>query len=88
MHGPNLARNLAADVIEPHIDGTFKRRQRAEGVARELHDAGLLYGGQVYPGTGTVQQQVAYRLQCRMSWPTAEKVAAELAEAGLLRQER
>lgn len=76
---------LAADIIAPYIDGTFYRRQRAESVAYELHSAGLLYGGRVWPGTGTVQERVTYTLQCRMDWSKAETIAAKLAEAGLLR---
>lgn len=77
-----------ADVIEPHITGNFKRRDRAEGNAKDLHDAGLLRGGRVYPGSGTVQEQAAANLQCIFNWPIAEQIADELAEAGLLRQER
>ena len=76
-----------ADIIEPHIDGGFKRRERADANAYDLHGAGLLHGGKAWPGTGTVQERVTYTLQCRMSWKDAETVAAELAAAGLLRQE-
>jgi hypothetical protein len=74
-------RTRAADIIEPHIAGDFKRRERAEDVAGELDYAGLLLGGS---GWSNAEERAVNQLQCRMSWPTAEKVAAELAVAGLL----
>lgn len=74
-----------ADIIEPHTLGGLKRRQWAEGTAESLNHAGLLVGGRAWPGTGTVGEQVAANLQCVFDWPTAERIAAELAEAGLLR---
>jgi hypothetical protein len=74
-------RTRAADIIEPHITGDFKRRDRAEGVAEELDDANLLAGGCSY---FDARERVVNQLQCRMSWPTAEQVAAELAAADLL----
>ncbi|RKR92719.1 hypothetical protein BDK92_7197 [Micromonospora pisi] len=76
-----------ADVIEPHIDGTFKVRDRAEGMARQLYVCGLLAGGEPGRSSLPVQEQAANVLQCVQSWTTAEQIAAELAEAGLLRQE-
>jgi hypothetical protein len=74
-----------ADVIEPHMTGTFKRRQRVEGAAEDLARAGLLAGGNS-PSVVTIVEQVAAVLQCRMDWPTAERIAAELAAAGLLKE--
>jgi hypothetical protein len=72
-------RTRAADVIEPHISGSFKRRERAEGHAMTLDHDGLLGSG-----LPDAEVQAANNLQCVMSWPEAEKVAAELAAAGLL----
>lgn len=79
--------DLAADIIEPHIDGDFKRRERAEGNARDLAAAGLLNGvtgGQSRSKAG-IRAQVEAVLQCRQGWQTAEKIAAELDAAGLLK---
>jgi hypothetical protein len=69
----------AADIIEPHVTGSFKRRERAESHARTLDDYGLL--GCDAPDA---EVRVANNMQCVMSWPDAERVAAELAAAGLL----
>lgn len=80
-------RTRVADIIEPYITGNFKRRKLADGHAQNLAHAGLLAGGRAHPGTGNVREQVAATLQCVFSWPDAEKIAAELAEAGLLREE-
>jgi hypothetical protein len=76
-------RARAADIIEPHITGTFKRRDRAEGNADDLHRAGLLYGGRP-SGSVPVREQAVNILQCRQSWPDAERITADLADAGLL----
>jgi hypothetical protein len=78
-----LVRARAADIIEPHITGNFKRRDRAEGNADDLHRAGLLYGGRP-SGTVPVREQAVNILQCRMNWPDAEQISADLAEANLL----
>lgn len=75
-------RTRAADIIEPHITGDFKRRERAEDWALDLDTVGLLLGGQ--KAGGDAHEQAANVLQCRTEWPTAECVAAELAAAGLL----
>ena len=72
-------RARAADIIEPHLTGTFKRRERAEGHGTTLDHYGLLGSG-----LPDAEVRVANNLQCVMSWPEAEKVAAELAAAGLL----
>lgn len=75
----------AADIIEPHLDGDFKRRDRAEGNAADLCYSGLLA---CHPGTLSdavpVQEQVVNVLQCRLPWKVAERIAADLAAAGLL----
>jgi hypothetical protein len=76
----------AADIIEPYINGHFKRRYRAEIAARMLHDGGLLAGGEPGRSTLPVQEQAVNALQCVQPWKVAEKIAAELAEAGLLRE--
>lgn len=77
----------AADIIKPHIDGNFKRRDRAEGQARQLYNCGLLAGGEPGRSNLPVQEQATNVLQCVQSWTVAERIAAELAEAGLLREE-
>jgi hypothetical protein len=76
-------RSRAADIIERHLTGTFKLRQRAEGNADDLHRAGLLYGGRP-SGTVPVREQAVNILQCRQSWPDAERITADLSAAGLL----
>jgi len=74
----------AADIIEPHITSRFKRRQLAEGNAQDLARAGLLVGGD-NTSTVTIRAQAEAVLQCRQGWKTAEKIAAELDAAGLLK---
>ncbi|WP_433460660.1 hypothetical protein [Micromonospora sp. CA-248212] len=74
----------AADIIEPHIATRFKRRLLAEGNAQDLARAGLLVGGHS-TSTVTIRAQAEAVLQCRQDWPTAEKIAAELDAAGLLK---
>lgn len=77
-----------ADIIAPHLTGDFKRRERADNIAHyHLHAAGLLAGGTALLRTGTVREQTAAALQCVFNWPVAEQITAELAAAGLLRQE-
>jgi hypothetical protein len=73
----------AADIIEPHITSLFKRRELAQSNAVCLDDAGLLAGGRP-TGSVPVREQVVNILGCRHSWPVAEKITADLAEAGLL----
>ena len=81
-----------ADIIEPHIDGRFKRRDRALGAAEDLRDAGLLACSPDHtvkfaprlPGP----EAAVNLLQCRLPWSAAEAIAAELADAGLLRENR
>jgi hypothetical protein len=80
---PDTPRSHAADIIETHITGTFKRRERAEGNADDLHRAGLLCGGRP-SGNVPVREQAVNILQCRMNWPDAERITADLAAAGLL----
>lgn len=78
----------AADLIEPHIDGAFRRPDRALGTARDLHDAGLLAG--CTPRTASrlpVREAAVNVLQCRQPWSVAERIAAALDDAGLLRSE-
>lgn len=72
-------RRRAADIIEPYVTSRLKRRQSAESTAAMLDFHDLLRGDFV-----DAQERVANLMQCQMSWPTAEKVAAELAAAGLL----
>lgn len=74
----------AADIIEPHIDGDFKRRERAEGNAADLAAAGLLNDGQPTSST-VIRARTKAVLQCRHGWRTAETIAAELDAAGLLK---
>lgn len=76
----------AADIIEPHLTGTFKLRQRAEMNARTLSNSGLLAGGWAKPQPGVgFREQAVNVLQCQQEWRTAEKIAAELDAAGLLK---
>lgn len=75
----------AADVIYPHISGNFKRHYRAQAAAEDLARVGLLAGGNS-PSVVTIVEQAAAVLQCRMDWPTAERITAELAAAGLLKE--
>lgn len=74
-------RTRTADIIEPYVISTRRRRESAESIAAELDFHGHLIGGVV---RNDVQERVAAQLQCSMSWSTAEKAAAELAAAGLL----
>ncbi|MGS2615136.1 hypothetical protein ACVCAH_11515 [Micromonospora sp. LZ34] len=74
----------AADIIESHITSRFKRRQLAEGNARDLAGAGLLTGGHSR-SSNTIRAQVEAILQCRQDWVAAERIAAELDAAGLLK---
>lgn len=75
-------RTQAADVIEPHVTGRFKRRERAEGIATSLDDFGLLHATEL-PDQGNVDR-AANHLACVMNWPTAQRCAEALYEAGLL----
>ncbi|MFI5938066.1 hypothetical protein [Actinoplanes sp. NPDC051494] len=75
-------RTQAADIIEPHITGTFKRRDHAESIALSLDDSGKLLGG--FDTHLNMRERVATDLGCRMDWPVAERVAAELDKVGLL----
>lgn len=68
----------AADVIESHIDGSFKRRERAVSNAYGLADSGVL-------GMGTREQAVNV-LQCRHEWKIAEQIADALWAAGLIKE--
>lgn len=72
-----------AKVIEPYISSDFRRAERAFGAAEDLQRSGLLAGQQ--PTTRVVPKEAAANLlQCRFSWPDAEKIAAELADRDLL----
>lgn len=74
------------DVIAPYVTGTFKRDERIAGIAEDLRSAGLLASQQ--PTTTLPPQEAAANLlQCRLQWPVAERIAAELAERGLLTEE-
>lgn len=77
-------RDRAADIIEPHIDGGFKRRERAEGNADDLAAAGLLNDGQPTASL-VIRERAESVLQCRHGWRAAETIAAELHKAGLLK---
>ena len=73
----------AAQIVEPYLTGTFKRAERAAGAVGDLEQAGLLAGQT--PTVNLPPQEAAVNLlQCRFSWPNAEKIAAELAAQGLL----
>lgn len=74
-------RRLAADLIEPHIRGDFKRRERAERIAVSLDDAGHLRGAEP---RSDARERTAAHLHCVMDWPVAEQVAADLDDADLL----
>ncbi len=76
----------AANIIEPHIIGDYRRRDRAEGVAEDLHRAGLLVGS-IPNGSACGPLAATHVLQCRFSWAAAESIAADLAAADLLRTE-
>ncbi|MEU8158084.1 hypothetical protein AB0B94_30895 [Micromonospora sp. NPDC048986] len=76
----------AADIIEPHIGGKFKVRDRAEGAAQDLAAAGLLVGCEYRPGL--VREQAVQVLQCRHNWGVSVSIADDLIRAGLLREER
>ncbi|MFJ1539250.1 hypothetical protein ACIODS_11975 [Micromonospora chalcea] len=77
---------LAADVIEPYITSPFKQRQLAECSSRTLANTGLLADGGPAPKSGLpVREQAVNVLQCQHEWATAEKIAAELDTAGLLK---
>ncbi|WP_045740893.1 hypothetical protein [Actinoplanes rectilineatus] len=75
--------NRVADIVEPHIGSNFKLRQRALGTAENLAHSNLLVGQQ-----STIQlpsqEAAANLLHCTFNWPAAERIAAELHEAGLL----
>jgi hypothetical protein len=72
-----------AEIIAPHLDGTWRLDERALGRAQELADAGLLVGGKSRINL-PVNEAVANTLQATMSWGPAETVARELDQAGLL----
>nr|WP_221374476.1 hypothetical protein [Actinoplanes polyasparticus] len=71
----------AARVIEPYVTGTFKRQERAAGIAQSLFWSGFLRGGRDLPDA---RERVANDLGCRMDWPVAERAAEALERAGLL----
>ena len=75
----------ATDIIERHIEGTFKRRDRAEGAAVDLLRTGLLKDSTEQPPLGDIRKLAAAVLQARYAWPVAEDIAASLAVAGLLK---
>lgn len=82
--------SAVAAVIAPHLDNSrlLPRAARAAACAQDLHDSGLLTDGpHRKPQRLPVAERAAAVLQCRMSWPTAERIAAELDAAGLLRKE-
>lgn len=79
-------RAQALAIIAPYITGTFKRAERAAGAVGDLEQAGLL-AGQTPTIALPPQEAAADLLQCRFSWPDAEKIAAELAAKGLLAKE-
>lgn len=76
----------ATDIIERHIEGTFKRRDRAEGAAKDLLHTGLLKDSTERPPRGDIRKLAAAVLQARYAWPVAEDIAASLAVAGLLKR--
>ncbi len=73
----------ATTIVRRHIDGQFKRHERASAIATSLAEAGLLKGGRGIRGLASVEA-CANHLQAVMSWPDAERAAKELDEAGLL----
>lgn len=79
----DLTRGRTAAIIAPHISGDFRRSERAEGSADDLHRAGYLTGGD-RAGRPDVIGEATAILQCRHDWTTAERIARELADAGLL----
>jgi hypothetical protein len=83
---PNMAK--VADIIARHLPESrlFDTADRAESIACDLHDGGLLpFGPHRPPQPLPVQERAAAVLQCRLEWGPAERIAVELAEAGLLR---
>lgn len=72
---------LAAAAIEPLIEGSFDRRQRAADIAESLFWAGYLRGGRDLPD---VHERVLNDLVCRMSRKTAQAVVNALAARDLL----
>lgn len=73
----------AAKVIESHLSSDFRRAERAMGAAEDIRRGSLLAGQTNTTGLPT-PEAAANLLQCRFSWPTAEKIAAELSQQGLL----
>lgn len=90
---PNMAK--VAAIIEPHVNHTrihavrgVSRTDVALSLADDLHHGGLLaFGPQRPPQRIPVQERAAAVLQCRLDWGPAERIAADLAKAGLLRVE-
>lgn len=78
-------RDKAARVLEPFLTGSFKRQDRAKGLAESLAMYGYLLGSETRRDT---RDRVANDLGCRMDWPVAVKAATALDEAGLLAVER
>lgn len=76
----------AVDIVERHMTGTYRRQLRAFGNVSDLHNAGLLVDGNAKTDL-PVREQAVNLLQCRNDWPTAERIVADLAEAGLLKTE-
>lgn len=78
-------RDQAADIIEPHINGKHRVRDRAVSVANDLATYGLLAGQHPTVSTAVTVREAAYNLmQCRLSQLVAERIADALADAGLL----
>ena len=83
---PALIVESVADLIEPHITGTYRRRERAVCGADTLRFHGVLVVG-AQRSSLPARERAANILQCQHSWKVAERIAADLAEAGLLASE-
>ncbi|MEU3452228.1 hypothetical protein ABZ671_01095 [Micromonospora sp. NPDC006766] len=77
----NLTVGRAAAILARHLDGT-RRQDHAYGAADDLHRAGYLTGG-TRAGAGLLDEAAAV-LACRYDPPTAERMARDLSDAGLL----
>ncbi|MFY1595524.1 hypothetical protein [Micromonospora sp. WMMD737] len=78
----NLVVGRAAANIATHLDGD-RRKDRAFAAADDLHQAGYLTGGN-RAGHPDLITGTAAILACRHDAPTADRMARQLADAGLL----
>lgn len=81
-------RQTAASIVEAHINGKHMRWERAQGSINDLQTYGLLAGQQAFNETTLpVREQAVNILRCRHGDIVAERIVADLANAGFLRGE-